>query len=473
MDDARQSSSHNTAIAEHDLAQFRDEFTGPIVLKGDPGYNDARRVWNGMIDRHPAIVAQAASPADIAPAVQFARKLGLPLAVRSGGHNVAGNSTVDEGLVLDLSRLRTVTVDAEAQTVTVDAGVTLADIDRATAPYNLAVPIGVVSATGVAGLTLGGGVGWLTRAYGLTIDNLVSAEVITVDGETLTASESENSELFWGLRGGGGNFGVVSSFTYRAYPLPERVFVGNFVYSKPRWRDALRAYEAWTRDLPDGLTSIATFLVPPPAMELGDAPVLILGFVWSGADIETAANLLDTLRLAAPPDGEIVEPMPWANWQSAVDDMFPRGARAYWKNTSFDELGDEAIEAIVKRASEQTWFGTGFDIHHLGGAYGRVEEDATPFPNRSARFWLNIYGFWADAADDDARVRFVRGLAADMAPFSTGGQYVNFMAAETDVEPAAVALSVYGAKKLARLRALKKAYDPENVLRLNHNIPPE
>jgi FAD/FMN-containing dehydrogenase len=472
MDDARQSPPQHTAIAEHDLAQFRDEFTGPIVVQADPGYNDARSVWNGMIDRHPAIVAQAASGADIAPAVQFARRLGLPLAVRSGGHSVAGNSTVDGGLVLDLSRLRKVTVDAEARTVTVDAGVTLADIDRATAPHNLAVPIGVVSSTGAAGLTLGGGIGWLTRAYGLTVDNLISAEVVTVDGETQTASETENTELFWGIRGGGGNFGVVSSFTYRAYPLPERVFVGNFVYGEPRWPEALRAYAAWTRDLPDQLTSIASFLVPPPAMELGDAPLLIIGFVWSGSDTETAANLLETLRGDAPPDGEIVAPVPWVDWQSAVDGMFPRGARAYWKNTSFDELSDEVIDAIVRRASEQTWFGTGFDIHHLGGAYGRVDEDATPFPNRSARFWLNIYGFWADAADDDARVRFVRGLADDMAPFSSGGQYVNFMAAETDIEPEAMALSVYGAKKLARLRALKQAYDPENVLRLNHNIAP-
>jgi FAD/FMN-containing dehydrogenase len=473
MDDARQSSSHETVIATHDLAQFRENFSGPIVVQADPGYNDARSVWNGMIDRYPAIVAQAASAADIAPAVQFARRLGLPLAVRSGGHSVAGNSTVDGGLVLDLSRLRRVSVDADARTVTVDAGVTLADIDRATALYNLAVPIGVVSSTGVAGLTLGGGIGWLTRPYGLTVDSLVSAEVVTVDGETLTASESENSELFWGLRGGGGNFGVVSSFTYRAYPLPERVFVGNFVYAEPRWRDALRAYAAWTRDLPDELTSIASFLVPPPAMELGDAPLLIMGFVWSGPDTETPAHLVETLRADASPDGDIVGPVPWVDWQSAVDGMFPRGARAYWKNTSFDELNDEVIDAIVRRASEQTWFGTGFDIHHLGGAFSQVEEDATPFPNRSARFWLNVYGFWTDAADDEARVRFVRGLADDMAPFSTGGQYVNFMAAETDIEPAAAALSVYGAKKLARLTALKRAYDPENVLRLNHNIAPE
>ena len=474
MDDARQGPApQQPTLSEQDLAQLRHTFSGPIVLAADPGYDDARRVWNGMIDRRPAVVAQAASSADIAPAVSFALRMHLPLAVRSGGHNVAGNSTVDGGLVLDLSRLRNVTVNPEARTVTAEAGATLADIDRATAPFSIAVPLGVVSSTGAAGLTLGGGIGWLLRAHGLSIDSLLSAEVITVDGETQTASATENAELFWGLRGGGGNFGVVSSFTYRAHPLPEQVFGGNFVYAQPHWHDALRAYNLWTRDLPDEITSIVSFLVPPPEMELGSAPLMLVGFVWAGPVTEAPANIVDVLRRAAPPDGEIVQPVAWVDWQSAVDGMFPRGARAYWKNTSFDELNDIAIDVIVRRASEQTWLGTGFDVHHLGGAYGRVSDDATPFPNRSARFWLNIYGFWADAADDDARVRFVRGLASDMAPLSSGGQYVNFMGVETEIAPAQMALDVYGAKKLARLTALKKAYDPENVLRLNHNIPPE
>jgi len=473
MDDAQQNAAQRTTLTEPDLAHLRHTFSGPIVLAADPGYNDARRVWNGMIDRRPAVVAQASSAVDIAPAVSFARRMHLPLAVRSGGHNVAGNSTVDGGLVLDLSRLRDVSVDPVARTVTAAAGATLADIDRATAPFSLAVPLGVVSSTGAAGLTLGGGIGWLLRAYGLSIDNLLSAQVITVDGETQTASATENTELFWGLRGGGGNFGVVSSFTYRAHPMPERVFGGNFVYAEPRWSDALRAYDSWTRDLPDEITSIVSFLVPPPEMELGSAPVMIVGFVWAGAVTDEPAIIVDSLRRAAPPDVEIVQPVPWVEWQSAVDGMFPRGARAYWKNTSFDVLNDEAIDIIVRRASEQTWFGTGFDLHHLGGAYGRVDDDATPFPNRSARFWLNIYGFWADAADDDARVGFVRGLASDMAPLSSGGQYVNFMGVESEIAPAQLAREVYGAKKLARLTALKKAYDPENVLRLNHNIPPE
>lgn len=451
---------------------LRGRIRGSVVRAGDAEYNAARRVWNGMIDRRPALIVQVAEVEDIGPSVSFARDHGLTLAIRGGGHNVAGNSTVDDGLVLDLSALHRVEVLAGTRSVRVQAGATIGQIDAVTEPFGLVVPSGVVSSTGIAGLTLGGGFGWLTRAHGLTVDNLLEVELITVDGREVHASTTENAELFWGLRGGGGNFGVVTSFTFQAHPLPPEVFSGNFVYGQAHWVDALRAYAAWTRNLPDALTSIVSFLVPPREWGLGDEPRMLFGFAWATPFLEEGAHALDELRRAAPPDAEIVEPVKWTTWQSAADELFPKGVRGYWKNTSFDDLDEAVIDVLVRRGSEQTWRGTGFDVHHLGGAFGRVPESATPFPGRTAQFWLNVYGFWANAADDAARIRFVRDFAREMSVFGSGGVYVNFMGEELGQDAREQAIAVYGQRTFDRLSALKREYDPENVLRLNHNIPP-
>ena len=338
----------------------------------------------------------------------------------------------------------------------------------------LAVPIGVVSGTGVAGLTLGGGVGWLTRAYGLSVDDLLAVEMVTVDGDTIRATATEEPELFWGVRGGGGNFGVVTAFTFRAHPLGPEVYAGTFIFGPDRWADALRGWEAWTRSgVPDPLTSIATFMTPPSEFELGDDPVMLLGWVWASPDRTEGERVVGALRGATHPDAEVIQPTTWTGWQSAADSLFPKGVRAYWKNTAFERLDDATIDVIVRRAAEQTWRGTAFDIHHMEGAYGRVPEDATPFPDRAARYWLNIYGFWPEATDDADRIAFVRGFAADMEPHASGGRYVNFLGQEGDSDDAqTAAAAVYGPAKLARLVALKRRFDPENVLRLNHNIPP-
>ncbi|WP_347232632.1 hypothetical protein [Cryobacterium sp. TmT2-59] len=279
----QQSGHPHSLDAVNDLQRH---ISGLVITVGDTGYDEARRVWNGMIDRHPVAVVRAADAGDIGPVVQFA------------------------------------------------------------------------------------------RAHGLTIDNLVAAEVLTAAGENVTASDSENSELLWGLRGGGGNFGVVSTFTFQAHPLPAEVFSGNLVYGRDRWLEALRAFEAWTRDLPAELTSIISFLVPPPGWEPGDDPLMLLGFAWASPDIAAGEEIVDRLRRAAPPDAEVVEPARWTAWQSAVDELFPRGVRGYWKNTSFDRLDDDVIQVIARRAAEQTWRGTGFDIHHMGGAVARVDEEA-------------------------------------------------------------------------------------------------
>jgi FAD/FMN-containing dehydrogenase len=464
------------------LARLRGEVAGTILEPTDAGYEDARRVWNGMIDRRPVAIVRAADIADIAPTVRRAIELDVPLAIRGGGHNVAGNGTVDGGIVLDLGGLTAVEVDPSTRRVRVEPGATLAHVDRATERHALAVPIGVVSGTGLAGLTLGGGIGWLTRAHGLTVDNLLEAEVVTAAGERVVASATKHEDLFWALRGGGGNFGVVSSFTFQAHPLGPEILSGNFVYGAARWRAALRGWARWAETAPDGMTSIVTFVVPPPELELGTEPLMLLGWVWASADRAAGEATVAALVVAAPPDQTFADPMPWTSWQSQADGLFPKGVRAYWKNTSFDRLDEATIDVIVRRAVEQTWRGTAFDIHHMGGAFGRVGESATPFPSRSAGYWLNVYGFWPDVADDAARIAFVRGFADDMAPHGSGGRYVNFLGLEgdglgsgSDVTAAATtaALGVYGPEKLRRLMDVKRRYDPDNVFRLNHNIPPE
>jgi len=454
------------------LQDLRGQVSGRVLTSGDADFDEARAVWNAMIERRPAAVVRAAGVGDIAPTIAFCRAHGLDLAVRGGGHNVAGAGTVEGGIVLDLGELNAVSVDPAARTVRAQGGATLGHIDAATEPHALVVPVGVVSGTGIAGLTLGGGVGWLTRMYGLTADNLVSVEIVTANGQMVTASRTEHPELFWALHGGGGNFGVVSAFTFRAHPLGPQVFAGSFVYGQERWRQAWAALDEWTRDLPHAMTTITTTLTPPPIMEMGDEPRLVVGFAWSSPDHAAGAALAERLHALAPPDTEELGDVAWTQWQSGFDPVFPKGVRAYWRNTSFDRLDKDVIDVLVRRGSEQTWLGTAFDVHHLGGAFGQVPEDATPFPNRGARFWINMYGFWADPSDDEARVAFVRGLSADMEPFATGGQYVNFQGQERAGHRVLDLRELFGETKYARLVAAKRQYDPDNVFHINHNIPP-
>lgn len=457
------------------LKEVRGRLAGSVIEPSDPLYDEARSVWNGMIDRHPRAVIRAGSVTDIEPVLDMARRTGLVLAVRGGGHNIAGHSTVEDGLVLDLGGLRTVEVDAGRRLVTVAPGARLGDVDRATAPHGLAVPLGVVSETGVAGLTLGGGVGWLTRSYGLSLDNLDSAEVVTACGEHLHASTEENAELFWGLRGGGGNFGVVSSFTFRAHPLPTAVLAGNLFYRPGRWRDALRAFDRWTQDLPDEMNAIADFMVLPPGFGMGDQPWMLIGCVWASADHDAGRDLIERLRTAAPPDAESIAPTPWPAWQSTMDQVYPKGSRSYLKNQPISRLDEEAIGVVVELASAVTWPGTGISVYYMEGAFGRVKEGATAFPNRSAKFWLEVFGFWSDPTEDERLTEFARAAHARMQPFAAPGQYVNFLGAEPTTGAAATteaARRAYGPVTHQRLVALKNRYDPENLFRLNHNIIP-
>ena len=453
------------------VAALRDHLAGEVILPEDAGYEEARAIWNAMHDRRPAVIVRPRSTADAVTALAHARARGLEVAVRGGGHSVAGYGTVEGGLLIDHALRRGVAVDAERRTVRAEPGATLADVDAATQEHGLAVPIGVISATGVAGLTLGGGVGWLTRPYGLTADNLLAAELVTADGTVVRTSPSDEPELFWGLRGGGGNFGVVTAFEFQAYPLGPAIHGGNLIYHRPTWTDALRAFRDWTTNLPDSLTAIATFMVPPPSWEIGDETVLLIGFAWAGTDGDEMLRQVAPLRSAVAADVEVMEPTTWVAWQSAADELFPKGVRAYWKNAALDALADGAIDAITAAADAMAPRKVGIDIHHMGGAFGRVPEDATPFPNRAATYWINCYGVWDSAAGDEAGRDWARAAHAALRPYASVGEYVNFLGSvpgESDV--ATAALTSYGEAKLARLRALKRRWDPDNVFRLNHNI---
>lgn len=471
------STGEQSAIPTHgDLVDFRGELQGMLIAPGDVGYDQARRVWNGMIDRRPAAIVRAAGVADVLSVLRFARERDLRIAVRGGGHSVAGNGTVDGGLVIDLGAMRSVRVDPVEHRVSAGPGATLADLDRETQAFGLSVPAGVFSPTGVAGLTLGGGIGWLTRRYGLSLDNLVSADVVTADGRLVHASLDEEADLFWGIRGGGGNFGIVTSFEFRAHPLGPTVLAGAAFHRQPRWAEALRFYAEWAPTLPDDLTTIVSFLTPPRSWvpdELRDHTLMSIGFVWAGRHGAEAEPLLAPLRAFGPPDFEIVEPTRWVDWQSSIDEIMPKGVRAYWKNASFDRLDEATIETIINGAARIPSTRTGVDIHQLGGAFARVPEDATAFPNRTARYWLNIYAVWDDPAEDESGRSWARELHSRMRPHGAAGLYVNFLGAENgDVESRGQALAAYGPDKLAQLMALKDRYDPDNVFRLNHNIPP-
>jgi FAD/FMN-containing dehydrogenase len=455
------------------LREFGAHLRGQIVLPGDADYDESRRIWNAMHDRRPAAIVRAAGAADVIASVRFSRDHDLPMAVRGGGHSVAGKGTIEGGVVIDLGPMQGVRVDPVARTVRVEPGVTLRGMDRETEPFGLAVPIGVVSGTGVAGLTLGGGVGWLTRPYGLTVDNLLSADVVTADGRLVHASETHEPDLFWGLRGGGGNFGIVTSFEFRAHPLGPDVYAGALIYEEPQWRDALRAFDSWTETLPDEMNPIISFITPPPSWGLPNRTLMLMGFAWAGPNAAVGERVLNPLRAAPSPDTVIAEPTRWLAVQSAADELFPKGVRAYWKNASLDRLNSPVIDAIVDWAGRIPSPRTGFDIHFMRGVFGRVPEDATPFPNRAARYWLNMYAVWDSPTGDERGTAWARGFHSAVRPFAAAGEYVNFLGdAAGDSDSPEAALAAYGNVKVARLAALKTRWDPDNVFRMNHNIAP-
>jgi len=457
---------------ESAVAGLRAALRGELIQPGDEGYEENRRVWNGMIDRRPVLIARCAGPADVIEAVNFARENDLLLAVRGGGHNVAGSAVCDGGLVIDLSRMKGIHVDPERRTVRAEGGVTIGELDHETQRFGLATPMGVVSETGIAGLTLGGGIGWLRRKYGLSSDNLVSVDVVTADGRFLTASASENSDLFWGIRGGGGNFGVVTSFEYRLYPVGPEVMFCFVFYPGDRAKEVLGFYDEYMAQAPDEVSSLGV-LGRVPGMELfperwhGEPYAAILA-MYSG-DVEEGERVLRPLRSLGEPIADLSTPMPYTEVQSILDEDYPEGWHYYWKSVNANGLDDEMIERLVAHAEAAPSDHSTIDVWYQGGAMSRVEAGETAFGDRSAPILLGIEANWEDPQYDEANVGWVRECIADMRRFSDGGMYLNFPGFLEEGDE--LMRDAFG-ENYRRLVALKNEYDPTNFFRINQNVRP-
>jgi FAD/FMN-containing dehydrogenase len=445
-------------------------FGGELIRPDDARYDNARRVWNGMVDRHPAMIARCSAEDDVVAALAFARERGLAVAVRGGGHNVAGNAMCDGGVVIDLSALKDIAVDPDRRTARVAPGVLLGELDHATQAFGLATPTGNVSMTGVAGLTLGGGLGWIARKHGPACDNLLSATVVTADGERVTASAEENPELLWGLRGGGGNFGVVTSFQYRLHPVGPQVIAGGVLHAFSDAPEVFRFFADFVATAPDELSVTASTFRAPPGMpispELHGELVTMLAVCWAG-DLDDGERALRPLRSFGRPLADLVAPMPYTALQSGSDAAYPTGQQNYWKSHFVDELNDGAIATLVEHAPRMTSPQSSFYFQHLGGAISRPGIDAAAFGHRHAVFDFAILTVWKDPAEDDEHVVWARDFAGAMAAYATG-VYVNNLG----VEGADRVRAAYAPATYERLVALKDAYDPHNVLRLNQNIVP-
>lgn len=466
----RTSGGFQTTLGTDVVARLAEGLHGEVLVPGDAGYDDARTIWNAMIDRRPALIARCRTAADVVQAVRFARDHDLLLAVRGGGHNIAGTAVCEGGLMIDLSPMRAIRVDPAGRTARVEPGATLADFDREAQAFGLATPLGINSTTGVAGLTLGGGFGWLSRRLGLTIDHLMSAEVVTADGEIVRASGRENPDLFWALRGGGGNFGVVTSFEFRLHPVGPEVLCGMVIHPLAAARDVLRFYRDFLPTTPEEFVCWFVMRKAPPLPflppEWHGREMLALAVCWSG-DPAKGERVAEPLRRFGRPIADAVAPRPYTAWQQVLDPLLAPGARNYWKSHDFLELGDGLIDTFIEYAGTLPDPETEIAFAQLGGAVSRVPSDATAYAHRAPQFLVNGHGRWRDPAKDADCMAWARGLFQAAAPFATGGVYVNFLTQEEDGRIRAA----YGAN-YDRLVELKGRYDPTNRFRGNQNIRP-
>jgi FAD/FMN-containing dehydrogenase len=452
------------------IEELKGGFKGKILLPSDGAYDSARQIWNAMIDKRPAVIARCATTSDVVRAVNFARDNHLLLAIRGGGHNIAGNAVCDGGLMIELSKMKAAQVDPAARRVTIEGGATLADLDAATQAHGLATPVGINSTTGIAGLTLGGGFGWLSRKYGLTVDNLESAEVVTAAGEVVRASATEHADLFWALRGGGGNFGVVTRFEFRLHPVGPDVLSGLIVYPISEAKSVLQQYREYIASAPEELNVWTVLRKAPPLPFLPEKfhgqEMIALALIYAG-DPKQGQPLVEPLRKFGTPWGEHVGVQPYVAWQQTFDPLLTAGARNYWKSHNFttlqDGLFDVVVEYVGKLPSPQCeiFFGA------IGGATTRPALGSAAYAQRDAKFVMNFHGRWEDEADDERCVRWARDFFNATTPFASGGVYVNFMTAdETDR-----VRSAYG-PNYDRLVQVKGKYDPNNLFRMNQNIAP-
>ena len=465
-------SVHAATITVDDsaVAGLRAAFEGEVIVPTDGGYDEHRRVWNGSIDRHPAVIARCAGVDDVRTAIRFGRDHQLPVAVRSGGHSFPGLSTCDDGLLIDLRPMNGVRVDPDARVVGAQAGVLLGELDRATQEHGAAVPGGIVSHTGLAGLTLGGGIGWIMRKYGLTVDSLQSAGLVTADGEFVRASEDENADLFWGLRGGGGNFGVVTDFWFRLHPLGPQVMAGATFWPMEQAESVLRFYRDWIADCRDELMTIvlqrlapALPVVPP---ELVGRPVIAVVACYAG-NVDEGERVLRPMRRFGSPVLDLFAPKPFLAHEQMFDPSYRHGCWYYLRSCDVAALSDEVIDVMAEHGRRISSPITSLALWQMGGAVSRVPDDATAFHGRSAGFTFNINGNTATADGFEDQRQWARDYWTALAPFHTG-VYVNFLMEEGQSR----VRQAYGDAKYERLTTLKRTYDPTNFFRLNQNISP-
>ncbi len=460
--------SETVRISDADIARLRGALRGNVLLPGDAGYDTARTIWNAMHDRRPAMIIQPLGAADVMQAVTFARDHGAALAVRGGGHNIAGSAVCEGGIMLDLSRMRSVQVDPAARRARVEGGALLSDVDKEAQAFDLAVPVGVNSTTGIAGLTLGGGFGWTSRKFGLTIDNLLGVDIVTADGMLRRADAAQHPDLFWAVRGGSGNFGVVTAFEFQLNPLDRQVVAGLLVHPLAEAPGLMREYRRLAAAAPDALTAWLILTKAPPApfvpAEWHGKDVLLIALCYAGpiADGEAAAA---PFRALGKPIIDLVGPHPFVGWQTAFDPLLAPGARNYWKSHDFKELSDAMLDALVHAAQRLPSNECDLMVAQVGGQMNRVPADATAFPRRDVAFVVNVHTRWRDPGQDAECVAWARALFDALAPEAMGSVYVNFIPAdETDR-----IRSAFG-PNYARLVETKRRYDPQNLFRLNQNI---
>ena len=452
------------------IDEFKTNFGGDLLLPGDASYDEVRRIWNAMIDRRPALIARCLSAADVVQSVMFARKHNLLVSVRGGGHNIAGNAVCDDGLMIDLSLQKSVRVDPIARRAIIAPGCTLADFDAAAQLHGLATPLGINSTTGVAGLTLGGGFGWLSRKYGMTIDNLLAADVVTADGRQVHASETENADLFWGLRGGGGNFGIVTSFEFQLHPVGPDVLSGLIVFPFEQAKSVLTQFARFTETMPDELNVWMVTRKAPPLPFIPEAvhgkEIVALALCYAGDPI-AGKKLIEPLRGFGTPHGEHIGVQPYTAWQQAFDPLLTPGARNYWKSHNFSQLSDGAIDAIIEYAGALPSPQTEIFIGTIGGQTTRIAPEKMAYSSRDANYVMNVHSRWESAAEDERCIAWAHEFFAKSKPFASSGAYINFL---TQDEADRIAFA-YGAT-YKRLTDLKKKYDPTNFFQMNQNIKP-